>query len=148
MPAMPPRRTRCRAGLLCLLVLTSGASAPAAVATAADLAPRFSDPTTAWLEWTRGPGAESCPDGAVFEGAVAAQLGQPPAAAARRWNRRLSIAIQRATAHPGHWSAELRLIAADGRIAGTRRVERDEKSCAPVVEALVLMASLVLAEAP
>jgi hypothetical protein len=131
---------------LCFLVVAF--STPGAVANAADPAPPFGDPMTEWLDWTRGPGAESCAESAVFASQVTAQLGQPPADAARRWKRRLSIAIQRQPARPPHWTAELRLIAADGSIAGTRRLERDEESCAPVVESLALMASLVLAEAP
>ena len=111
-------------------------------------APTFGDPTTEWLDWTLGPGAESCAGSAAFAAEVTAQLGHPPADAARRWKRRLSIAIQRQPARPRRWSAELRLIAADGSIAGTRGLERDEESCVPVVEALALMTSLVLAEAP
>jgi hypothetical protein len=145
---MCPRRSQSRAWPAYFLVVALGASAAGAVAKAADAAPPFGDPTTEWLDWTLGPGAESCAGNAAFASQVAAQLGQPPADAARRWKRRLSITIQRQPARPRNWSAELRLIAADGSIAGTRRMERDEESCAPVVEALALMTSLVLAEAP
>lgn len=146
MRAMYPRRTRSRAAVLCFLVVAFSTASVAANGAARE--PPFGDPTTEWLDWTLGPGAESCAGSAAFAAKVTAQLGHPPADAARRWKRRLSIVIQRQPARPRRWSAELRLIAADGSIAGTRGLERDEESCVPVVEALALMTSLVLAEAP
>ena len=110
-------------------------------------APALGDPTTEWLDWTRGTSAASCADSSGFAVAVATQLGGPPAAAARHSNHRLSIAIQGPSGGTStRWSAELRLIAADGSIAGTRHIERQSESCAPLIDALALMASLILAE--
>jgi hypothetical protein len=126
-------------------VLVMGAALAVGVGRAA---PARGDGAEGWLEWTRAAGAESCAGGAEFSAAVAAQLGEPPAAAARRWHRRVTVLLERRSAPPASWSADLRLTTDDGRIAGSRRIERDARSCAPLVDALTLVAALLLSEAP
>ncbi len=145
---MRRRRAQSRAWPLIILGVAFGAAAPGAVAAPGDPAGALADPTIEWLDWVRGAGAESCAGSAAFAAAVAAQLGETPAGAARRSGLRLSIAIERGPGRAEHWSAELRLIAADGSVAGTRRLERDAGSCAALVDALALMASLILSDAP
>ena len=100
-----------------------------------------------WLEWTRGDGAASCPDGAEFAAQVAGELGGSPAEAASRGHRKLSVRIQRAPGAAARWTAELRLLGEDGAMVGSRALERGGDSCQPLADALALMASLLLGDA-
>jgi hypothetical protein len=104
------------------------------------------DGALGWLRWTRDPGAESCLGAVEFASRVEAQLGEPPAAAARRSRRRISVRLARRADAPVRWSADLTLLAADDIVAGTRRIDRGDDSCAPLGEALVLIAALILSE--
>lgn len=144
---MRPRETRKWAWCVLILSVAVGSGAQGAAAASGNPAPALGDPTIEWLDWTRGTGAGSCADGMGFAVAVAKQLGEPPGAAGKRSSHRLSVAIERqGSGASARWAAELRLIAADGSIAGTRHMERPGESCAPLIDALALMASLILAE--
>jgi hypothetical protein len=122
--------------------LVVGAALAAGGARAA--APAGGDDAESWLEWSRGAGAGSCGGRAEFSAALAAQLGEPPAAAARRWRRRVTVRLEHPSTPAASWSADLRLLADDGQIAGSRHIQRGDRSCAPLVDALTLVAALLL----
>src|SRR5262245_34759605 len=77
-----------------------------------------------WLQWTRGPGAESCPDAVAFGARVEAELGAEATRGAAIEST-VAVSVGRGPSLDGarSWSADLRLVARDGTPAGSRHLE-------------------------
>jgi hypothetical protein len=101
---------------------------------------------SAWLQWTRGAGAESCIDAAAFAARVEGELG-PRAGGSAATRPKVAITVARAPSGGGArpWLADLRLVAPDGTPAGSRHLERAGDSCDVLTDRLALVVALLLA---
>jgi len=119
--------------LVSLLAVPSGGDSAAAAA-------------PSWLQWTRGPGAETCPDAVAFAARVEAELGSGAARGAAIEST-VAVNVGRGPSVDGarSWSADLRLIARDGTPAGSRHLDSVGDSCDLLTNKLALMVALLLA---
>lgn len=73
-------------------------------------------------------------------------LGRSPAQAAAESRRRLVARIERAASDPLRWSADVKVLDPAGAVVGSRTLAKTSESCGPVVDALALVAALVLSQ--
>ena len=110
----------------------------------------YADPveasTSRWLEWLPDRAAGTCPDAEVFAAKVESHLGRSPAQAAAESRRRLVARIERAASDPSRWSADVEVLDPSGAVVGSRTLAKTSESCGPVVDALALVAALVLSQ--
>lgn len=93
------------------------------------------------LEWTRGPGAESClsPEAAAIE---VERLLARPVFASTNTDRRLVVSIERTTDPPGY-EAHMSLFAASGAPLGSREIAIEAERCEQATEAFTLALSIM-----
>ncbi len=93
------------------------------------------------LEWSRGPGAESClsPEEAATE---VERLLSRPVFATSSTDRRLVVSIER-TADPPGYKASMRLFAASGAPLGQREIVIAAERCEQATEAFTLALSIM-----
>ncbi len=93
------------------------------------------------LEWSRGPGAESClsPEEAATE--VERLLARPVFASSSA-DRRLVVSIERTTEPPGY-TAHMTLFAASGAALGDRVIAIEAERCEQATEAFTLALSIM-----
>jgi hypothetical protein len=111
-------------------------------AAAAILTSRSAHAATNWLHLERGPGAETCDDESALASAIDRQLGRPAAEVARR--ARVSARARIEPQDSGGWRAELTVVDADGDAVAERTMTRSDASCAASMEALAVVAALLL----
>jgi hypothetical protein len=93
----------------------------------------------AYLEVTRGPGTESCPDAPRLRRLIGQRLGYDPFAATTLPGRGIRIALAR---NAGHTTATLTWIAPALRAEAKRQIGSDEAGCDGLTEAVVLAVCL------
>jgi hypothetical protein len=95
------------------------------------------------LEWSRGPGAESCVSADDAAREVERLLGRPVFAAAADAERRLVVSIER-TSEPHGYRAHMTLVAASGVTLGSREITIEALSCESATEAFSLALAIIV----
>jgi hypothetical protein len=102
----------------------------------------------AWLEWAVPQPPADCGDSGTFEQQLAVRLGRPPAQAAASLGISIDARIDKVAAPRPAWIGEIRVRHGQAGIQagpeGVRRVERSGPSCQPLVDTLLLVATLIL----
>jgi len=94
---------------------------------------------SAKLTYSRGPGAETCPDESELRKAVAARLGYDPFFP---WaNKTIEAAITRGKRG---FHGEVKVLDADGLVRGARALDATSHDCSDMVRALALAISIAL----
>lgn len=105
----------------------------------------------AWLDYSRGDGADGCPGPAEFAAMLEARLTAPAASMLTDAGRRLSAHLERGKrgdGMPPTWLGEVRMAEANGELVGVRTITKRGETCAPVADALALVAALTMSNAP
>jgi hypothetical protein len=102
--------------------------------------------TTGWLDFTIPNETAACSSAAEFAAKVDDQLREPAVRVAARGHARIAASIE----HPSGrvWLGEARLLDATGAIVGRRTIAKEAGSCAPISDALALVAALLLSTEP
>ena len=103
--------------------------------------------TADWLRVRRTPETRSCPDTSELASNVERQLGRSPADVARRARVTLVATIALGsvrTAGERSWQGSILVIDSEGAVLAQRSIERADRTCAAMGEALAVIGALLL----